>query len=158
MCELIINDKFWGLVIIWTVFCRKQESKRWKEHRTNIIKPNVFQEMLNIYFKILVYFWFWNRAKWILHQIEFIYLFYIHVIAIRGTFFFKNHIDMHDFFYIMCEITFELITVFPGIHRLQTKNTDRYMPIFMTIIFHMYNFDLYCYIFSHFYLFLFLCW
>lgn len=62
------------------------------------------------------------------------------------------------FFYInMCEITFELITVFPGIHRLQTKNTDRYMPIFMMIIFHMYNFDLYCYIFSHFYLFLFLC-
>lgn len=61
---------------------------------------------------------------------------------------------MHGvFFYIMCEITFELITVFPGIHRLQAKNTDLYMPIFMTIIFHMYN----CYIFFHFYQFLFLC-
>lgn len=148
MCELIINDKFWGLVIIWTVFCRKQESKRWKEHHTNIIKPNVFQEKLNIYFKILVYFWFWNRAKWILHQIEFSYLFYIHVIAIRGTFFLKkSHRYARFFFYIMCEITFELITVFPGIHRLQAKNTDLYMPIFMTIIFHMYN----CYIFFHFY-------
>lgn len=100
MCELIINDKFWGLVIIWTVFCRKQESKKWKEHHTNIIKPNVFQEKLNIYFKILVYFWFWNRAKWILHQIEFIYLFYIHVIAIWGTFFFfKSHRYARFFLY-----------------------------------------------------------
>lgn len=152
MCELIINDKFWGLVIIWTVFCRKQESKRWKEHHTNIIKPNVFQEKLNFYFKILVYFWLWNRAKWILHQIEFSYLFYIHVIAIGGPFFQKiTSICTGFFFYIMCEITFELITVFPGIHRLQAKNTDLYMPIFMTIIFHMYNFDLYWYIFSHFY-------
>lgn len=151
MCELIINDKFWGLVIIWTVFCRKQESKRWKEHHTNIIKPNVFQEKLNFYFKILVYFWLWNRAKWILHQIEFSYLFYIHVIAIGGPFFFKKSHRYARVFYIMCEIKFELITVFPGIHRLQAKNSDRYMPIFMTIIFHMYNFDLYCYIFSHFY-------
>lgn len=152
MCELIINDKFWGLVIIWTVFCRKQESKRWKEHHTNIIKPNVFQEKLNFYFKILVYFWLWNRAKWILHQIEFSYLFYIHVIAIGGPFFQKfTSICTGFFFYIMCEIKFELITVFPGIHRLQAKNSDRYMPIFMTIIFHMYNFDLYWYIFSHFY-------
>lgn len=152
MCELIINDKFWGLVIIWTVFCRKQESKRWKEHHTNIIKPNVFQEKLNIYFKILVYFWLWNRAKWILHQIEFSYLFYIHVIAIGGPFFQKiTSICTVFFFYIMCEIKFELITVFPGIHRLQAKNSDRYMPIFMTIIFHMYNFDLYWNIFSHFY-------